>query len=114
MIRWPEEDSHSVVPITRILSPPQEIAIGAMCKVKGFEKFISEIMALGTKEEMNKLDAMDSSGESSGVSGKENVIDQPTTKRKVAKNNKAAEGNPPTKKLKVTGKGRQKKVERPL
>ena len=96
--------------ITRILSPSQEIAIGAMCKVKGFEKFISEIMALGTKEEMNKqLDAMEGGGESSGASEKENVIHQPTRKRKVARNN---EGNPPTKKPKVTGKGRQKKVDK--
>lgn len=84
-----------------------------MCKVKGFEKFISEIVALGTKEEINKqLDAMEGNGESSGALGKENVILQPTRKRKVAKNSEAAEGNPPTKKPKVTGKGKQKKVDK--
>ena len=42
------------MPITEISSPLEEIAPGAMCRIKGFEKFISEIVAMGTEEEMNK------------------------------------------------------------
>ena len=48
----------SVVTGHMIVSPPaKEIIPGVMCKVKGFEKYLSKVVAAGTKAEMNsKLD----------------------------------------------------------
>ena len=55
LIKWPEEDTHSIVPKAKFSTPVEEIATGVMCKVKGFEKFLSQIVAEGTHEEMNKI-----------------------------------------------------------
>ena len=64
LISWPEEDdAMSVVADHMIVSPPaKEIIPGVMCKVKGFEKNLSKVVAAGTKAEMNsKLDRMEDS-----------------------------------------------------
>lgn len=54
------EDTHSIVLKAKISTPVEEIAARAMCKVKGFEKFLSQILAEGTHDKMNKkLDDMD-------------------------------------------------------
>jgi hypothetical protein len=40
------------MPITKITSHLEEIVPGAMCRIRGFEEFTSEIVAVGS-EEMN-------------------------------------------------------------
>ena len=72
----------------------EELATGPMCKVKGFEKFLSQIVAEGTREEMNKkLD--DIVGEEGD---KEN--EPPARKRK----RKNLEDGPSTKKARTVNK----------
>ena len=66
LISWPEEDDvKSVVAGQMIVSPPvEELIQGAMCKVKGFEKNLSRVVAAGTKAEMNtKLNEMEDNSE---------------------------------------------------
>ena len=86
LISWPEEDDvMSVVAGQMIVSPPaEELIPGAMCKVKGFEKNLSKVVAAGTKAEMNtKLDKMEDSSEDEAIKppkkkarleGKENKV----------------------------------------
>ena len=94
LIKWPEEDTHSIVPKSKVSTPVEELATGAMCKVKGFEKFLSQIVAEGTREEMNKkLD--DIVGEEGD---KEN--EPPARKRK----RKNLEDGPSTKKARTVNK----------
>ncbi len=43
-----EEDTHSVIPLDRIVSPSKDdLTVGCMCKVKKFEKCLSQIKAVG-------------------------------------------------------------------
>jgi hypothetical protein len=68
-----------------IVSPPAaELTPGAMCKVKGFEKNLSKVVAVGTKAEMNnQLEKMEDSSEDEAIKppkkkaqmeGKENKV----------------------------------------
>jgi hypothetical protein len=88
----------------------EEIAAGAMCKVKGFEKFLSQIVAVGTHEEMNKkLDDMvgkerDKENELPPRKRKQqNLEDGPSTK-------KSRTGNKPPPKNQIKTPSRQKKA----
>ena len=54
LILWPEENLHSIVPVSKILSPLEELVPEAMCRIKGWEKYISQVVAIGTKTEMDK------------------------------------------------------------
>ena len=101
LILWREEDTHSVVPVTRISSPLEEIVPGAMCRVKGCEKFISEVVAMGTEEEMNQqLDLLDEDPPADDVEplqrdGKEN--NEPRRKRKGGRPPRDKDAPPPRK-----------------
>jgi hypothetical protein len=75
----------SVVAGQMMVSPPaEELIPGAMCKIKGFEKNLSKVVAAGTKEEMNtKLDEMEDNSEDKAIKppakkprleGKENKV----------------------------------------
>ena len=57
LISWPEEDDDmTVLASHKIVSPPaEEMVPGAMCKVKGFEKNPSKVVAAGSKDKMNTL-----------------------------------------------------------
>ena len=111
LILWHEEDTYSFVPVTRIYSPLEEIIPGSICRVKGFEKVISEVVAMGTEQEMNQqLDLLDEDPPADDVEtpqrdGKEN--DKPKRKRKGGRPPRDKD-TPPTKKAKLTDKSKQK------
>ena len=112
LILWREEDTYSIVPVTGIYSLLEEIIPGSICRVKGFEKFISEVVAMGTEQEMNQqLDLLDEDPPADDVEtpqrdGKEN--DKPKRKRKGGRPPRD-KNTPPTKKAKLTDKSKQKK-----
>ena len=57
LVMWSDEDSVSVVPISKIISPPSsEIKAGCSCKVKGFEACPSWVVSVGTKDEVEVLE----------------------------------------------------------
>ena len=101
LISWPEEDVKSVVAGQMIVSPPvEELIQGAMCKVKGFEKNLSRVVAAGTKVEMNtKLNEMEDNSE-------DEATEPPKKKARLeGKENKATpnlqKGDPRTKRNQV-------------
>ena len=100
LILWREEDTHSVVPVMRISSPLEEIVPGAMCRVKGCEKFISEVVAMGTEEINQQLDLLDEDPPADDVEppqrdGKEN--NEPRRKRKGGRPPRDKDAPPPRK-----------------
>ena len=57
LISWPEDDAMSVVADHMIVSPLAKEIIPVVCKVKGFERNLSKVVAAEIKAEMNsKLD----------------------------------------------------------
>ena len=79
MIKWPEEDTHSIVPKDKISTPVEEIAAGSMYKVKGFEKCLPQTLAVGTHEEMVERRETRRMGR---MSRYQNLEDGPFTKKK--------------------------------
>ena len=54
---WSDENSVSVVPLSRITTPPStQITAGCNWTVKGFEGSFSLVVAVGVKEEMVGLE----------------------------------------------------------
>lgn len=55
---WSDENSVSVVPLTKITTPPPttEISAGCSCIVKEFKGFSSWVVGVGLKEEMVGLE----------------------------------------------------------
>ena len=90
----------------------EEIAVGAMCKVKGFEKFLSQVVAEGTREEMNEqLDEMDGKEKD-----KENELPHRKRKGQNLENGpstkKSRTGNKPPQKNQTKTPSRQKKAQK--
>ena len=57
LVKWHEEECHSVVAVKKICSPTaiEDYLPGTMCKVKGFENYKAEIAAVGSEAELNSL-----------------------------------------------------------
>lgn len=54
---WTEEDSVSVVHISKISSPaPEHIKAGCNCTVKGFEDCPSWVVSLGSQKEVKEME----------------------------------------------------------
>ena len=48
LILWVEEETFSVVPCNKVVSPSKEdLTPGCMCKVKKFEKCLAQVKAIG-------------------------------------------------------------------
>ena len=61
LVCWPEEDNNlSILDVKKIISPsPDDLAPDTFCKVKGFEKHLCKILALGSAQEMKtKMEEM--------------------------------------------------------
>lgn len=114
---WSDENSVSIVPLSKIISPPSaKVTAGRSCTVKGFEGFSSWVLAVGTKEEMMGLEkefVASASPNDAKEKPKVEVAIEPratTTTKSTKRGRKGASptnGIPPTKKskvLKVLGK----------
>ena len=117
LVMWSDENSVSIVPLSKIISPPSaKVTAGRSCTVKGFEGFSSWVLAVGTKEEMMGLEkefVASASPNDAKEKPKVEVAIEPratTTTKSTKRGRKGASptnGIPPTKKskvLKVLGK----------
>ena len=53
LISWPEEGTFSIVASNKIISPPPDVLKpGTICKVKGLEKYLAQVLAGGNKTDM--------------------------------------------------------------
>ena len=111
---WSDENSVSVVPLSKITTPPfTYITAGCSCTVKGFEGFSSWVVAVGAKEEMVGLEKdfivsaspkgiKEKPKEEDAVEPRVTTTTKPkkTTKRE-RKSASLTSGSPPAKKSKV-------------
>ena len=86
LVSWPEENNQlSLVSTKKIASPQQDdLMPGSFCKVKGFEKHLCKVVAIGTEHEMKVwLEEMETS---EGMENVEPGADaQPPPKKKPRK-----------------------------
>ena len=89
LVTWPEEDNQlSLVSTKKIASPQQhDLTPGSFCKVKGFEKHLCKVVAIGTEDQMKlKLEEMERSEGMENLEPGENEADtQPPPKKKPRK-----------------------------
>ena len=119
---WSDENSVSVVPLSKITTPPStEITAGCSCTVKGFEGYSSWVVAIGVMEEMvglekefitstspNKVKAKSKEGDAVEPRATTTTKPKKTTKRG-RKGASLTNDSPPAKKskvLKVLGKSK--------
>ena len=66
LVCWPEEDNTlSIVPMKKVLSPStDDLTPDTFCKVKGLEKHLCKVVAIGTEAEMKtKMEELDNSAD---------------------------------------------------
>ena len=66
LVCWPEEDNTlSIVPMKKVLSPStDDLTPDTFCKVKGLEKHLCKVIAIGTEAEMKtKMEELDNSAD---------------------------------------------------
>ena len=54
LVCWPEENSTvSIVPVKKVVTPgPDDLAPDTFCEVKGWEKCLCKVVALGSETEL--------------------------------------------------------------
>ena len=87
LVMWSDENSLSIVPLSKIITPPStKVTAGCSCAVKGFEGFSSWVVAVGTKEEMMGLEkefiASASPSDTKEKPNKEEAIDHKDNKKR--------------------------------
>ena len=104
LILWTDEDSVSVIPLSKIVSPPAtEIKRDCACTVKGFESCPSRVLSIGEKREIESMEKefiknKDADGaKKNQKSAAENVVDSSSKRAR----QEGSESPPPPKKSRL-------------